>query len=142
MPWKLTNVMEQRIEFIVRALVGGSSFTELCHSCGISRRTGYKWFRRYMEAGSFNAVHELSRKPHNSPAKSSSELEARVIELRQRYGWGGKKLGELLRREGLRVSVRTIDRIIKRNGLIRAKDTSSKQATKKRFERAAANDLW
>lgn len=140
MPWKVTNVMEQRIEFIVRALVGDSSFTELCHSCGISRKTGYKWFRRYIEGGSFNAVHELSKRPHNSPAKTSSELEARVRELRERYGWGGKKLGELLRREGVRVSIRTVDRIIKRDGLNKAKDTR-KQATK-RFERGVANDLW
>ena len=140
MPWKVTDVMEQRVEFIVRALAGDSSFTELCHSCGISRKTGYKWLRRYIEGGSFNALHELSRRPHNSPAKASSELEGRVRELRQHYGWGGKKLGELLRREGMRVSVRTIDRIIKRNGLIGAKGT--RRGATKRFERQRANDLW
>ncbi len=70
MPWKTTDVMEQRIEFIVRAAVGGSSFSELCREYGISRPTGYRWMRRYLETGTFSELKELSRRPHSSPAKT------------------------------------------------------------------------
>ena len=140
MPWKITNVMEQRIEFIVRAMVGGNRFSELCRHYGISRPTGYKWVKRYLEAGSFSQLVEQSKRPHNSPSKTPSVKEAEVIELRERYGWGGKKLNELLKRERINLSVRTINRIIKRNGLIKSED-SRKQA-RKRFEKERANELW
>jgi transposase InsO family protein len=140
MPWRTTNIMEQRIEFVVRAAMGGSSFSELCQEYGISRPTGYRWMRRYLETGTFSELKELSRRPHSSPAKTPSVQEARVIDLREHYGWGGKKLYELLRREGIELSVRTINRIIRRNGLIKPQDTR-KQA-RKRFERQRANELW
>jgi len=132
--------MEQRIEFIVRAVVGGSNFSELCQEYSISRPTGYRWVKRYLETGTFSELKELSRRPHNSPAKTPSIQEARVIELREHYGWGGKKLNELLRREGIELSVRTINRIINRNGLIKPED--SRRQARKRFERERANELW
>ncbi len=140
MPWKTTNVMEQRIEFIVRALGGGGSFSELCTEYSVSRPTGYRWVKRYVEAGSFAQLQERSRRPHNSPARTPSTQEAEVIELRKCYGWGGKKLHELLKREGIELSVRTINRIINRNGLIKPEDRQ--QRAYRRFERDNPNDLW
>src|SRR3989337_1143267 len=118
MPWKTTNVMEQRIEFIVRALGGGGSFSELCTEYSVSRPTGYRWVKRYVEAGSFAQLQERSRRPHNSPARTPSTQEAEVIEL----------------------SVRTINRIINRNGLIKPEDRQ--QRAYRRFERDNPNDLW
>ena len=41
----------------------------------------------------------------------------------KRYGWGARKLRELLLREGLDMKVATINRILKRNGLIHPKDS-------------------
>src|SRR3990172_10224786 len=87
-------------------------FSELCTEYSVSRPTGYRWVKRYVEAGSFAQLQERSRRPHNSPARTPSTQEAEVIELRKCYGWGGKKLHELLKREGIELSVRTINRII------------------------------
>jgi len=62
------------------------------------------------------------------------------VELRLEYGWSGPKLHELLKREKVSLSTATIDRIIKRQGLV-SKEASSKPATK-RFERSRPNQLW
>lgn len=140
MPWKATSVMEERIKFIVRAVQPGVNFKALCREFGISRRTGYRWIDRYLEVGSLPRVGELSRRPHRIPNKTDSNYERRVIELRRRYSWGGKKLQVILAREGIKLPVITINRIIKRNGLIEPQ--ISHRPALKRFGRAYPNQLW
>ena len=48
MPWKDTQVMDERIQFIaaVQADPRGN-FTRLCERFEISRAKGYKWVARY-----------------------------------------------------------------------------------------------
>jgi transposase len=66
---------------------------------GISRQTGYTWWKRYAEGGS-SQVAERSRRPVRSPARTAAELAQRVIELRQRWpDWGAPKLSAVLARE-------------------------------------------
>jgi len=101
MLWKVTNVLEQQISFVVRALHGQESMSALCREFGISRQTGYKWLKRHREIGSFAQLQERSQRPHNSPNRTPAEIEERVIELRKHCGWGGKKLHALLAREGI-----------------------------------------
>ncbi len=51
MPWKETNVYEERMKFLVAFKNGGWSMTDLCREFGISRVTGYKYLRQYEEQG-------------------------------------------------------------------------------------------
>jgi len=46
MPWKVRDVMDQRVEFVVRASQAGSNVSRLCREYGISRDTGYRWLNR------------------------------------------------------------------------------------------------
>jgi transposase-like protein len=43
--------MEERIRFAVLAAKGTEVFSDLCAEFGISRKTGYKWLRRYRQFG-------------------------------------------------------------------------------------------
>lgn len=141
MPWKETGVMEERIRFVAGALKEEVNFSRLCEDFGVSRPTGYRWFKRYRECGSFGDLKERSRRPLRSPRRTVSELEDRVIELRKRYGWGAKKLHVVLLRDaGIDLPVITIHRIIYRNGLIVSRKSLS-HATK-RFEKKQPNELW
>jgi transposase InsO family protein len=140
MPWKETDVRSERIAFVVRALAAGSSISALCREYGISRKTGYKWLRRYEEVGSLSRLAEHSRRPHSSPSRTPEAIELRVEALRQRYGWGSKKLQCLLAEEGLELPRITIDRILKRRGLVE-RSTAAKPAPR-RFERRQPNELW
>ena len=45
-PWKVKEVMEQRIEFVVRAVSKEKTVSELCQAYGISRTTGHHWVER------------------------------------------------------------------------------------------------
>ena len=51
MSWKENSIVDQRLEFVLRALHGQASFAELCQQYGISRKTGYKWKERFLEGG-------------------------------------------------------------------------------------------
>ena len=139
MPWKETDVLSQRVEFVVRARTGEESISKLCREFGVSRKTGHKWLARF-EEGRFSSLADRSRRPTRQPNKTPKVIEDRVVELRLEYGWSGPKLQVLLEREGVALSTATIDRIIKRRGLV-SKESSSKAATK-RFERSHPNELW
>jgi transposase InsO family protein len=132
--------MEERIKFIARAAQRGANKSALCREFGISRQTGYRWLNRYREAGSLKEVGELSRRPKRVPSKTPVGLEERVVKMRLNLGWGAKILRELLLQEGIDMKVATINRIIKRNGLVHPKDSRSRAS--KRFERASPNELW
>src|SRR6185295_8214405 len=80
------------------------------------------------------------RRPHESPGRTPEAHEAAVVRLRQRHGWGSKKLQLLLAQEGIQLSHATIERILKRQGLIEPKNRQS--AATRRFERPQPNDLW
>jgi transposase InsO family protein len=140
MPWKETDVAGERIEFVVRVLSESGNFSALCREFGVSRKTGYKWLHRFEEVGSVARLAEHSRRPHHSPSKTPEAIELRVEALRQRYGWGSKKLQYLLAEEGLPVPRVTIDRILKRRGLV-SREPAAKPAHQ-RFERSLPNELW
>lgn len=140
MPWKSTSIMEERIKFVILAVQDSINFSNLCNDFGVSRPTGYRWVKRYHTTGSLSVLSEYSRCPHHVANKTSPENEQQVIELRQKHGWGAKKLRVLLLREGLDMKVATINRILKRNDLIHFKD--SHRPALKRFERQRPNELW
>ncbi len=140
MPWARTDVGEQRVKFVVRAVSGQERMAALCREFGISRPTGYRWRRRFEQAGSITAVVEQSRRPQHRPTQTEPKKEDRVVALRQQYGWGAKKIDVLLREEDTPLTVTTINRILKRRGLVGKKDGHAPAL--ERFERPTPNELW
>ena len=108
------------------------SDSELCREFGISRPTGRKWRDRYLACGTLAHLGELSRRPHSSPRRSAPERERQVLELRQRYGWGARKLQRLLQESGVRYPATTVHRILKRHGLV---NVNAPRPALQRFER-------
>jgi transposase InsO family protein len=140
MPWLETDVRDQRIQFVIAARHPAANITAMCRAFGISRKTGYKWLGRHAAARSVTALADQSRRPHHSPQRTAAATMARVVALRETYGWGGEKLVPLLSAEGIHVSARTIDRIIARTGLTH--EEAARTAAPGRFVRPAPNDLW
>ena len=50
-PWKESDAMDQRLQFLTNALSDRFTMTELCERYGLSRRIGYKWLARFTEDG-------------------------------------------------------------------------------------------
>lgn len=140
MPWKAMDVRDQRVRFVVEACLGAKPMKALCTEFGISRPTGYLWLSRYRQQG-VTGIAERSRRPHRSPGRTDEQREAEVIQLRQRFpDWGARKLGVLLRRQGIGLPDATIHRILLRNGLIQEADQH--RPASKRFQREQPNQLW
>jgi transposase-like protein len=75
MPWKETTRMSLRMEFVKQALKRGRNINELCRRYGISRKTGYKWLRRYQAVGA-EGLQDRSRWPQRSPNRTPAAVGA------------------------------------------------------------------
>lgn len=140
MPWNVRGTVELRLEFVKRVIVGGESISRLCEEYGVSRPTGYLWLKRYQETGKIQSLVDRSHRPNTCPSRTDERIEARVIALRNKYGWGADKLKVLLAKENLDVPRVTINRIIQRNGLLIEEDCS--KPALKRFEKKNPNEMW
>ena len=120
MPWTEIRAMDTRLCFIASYLRQEEAMSGLCLRYGISRKTGYKWVGRYLEAGAAG-LEERSSAPHRLVHAISATIADPILALRrQRPTWGPRKLlarlaqdwpemawpaastvGDLLRREGL-----------------------------------------
>lgn len=140
MPWKQTNAMEERIRYVVRAERQNNSLNELSAEFGVHRTTGWRWRKRLEQVGRIEELGEHSRRPLRSPKQTSQEVQQRILELRQKHGWGALKLQVLLEREERKVAVATINRVLARHGMIGPED--SHRPAFQRFERSAPNQLW
>ncbi len=143
MPWKERTKMSLRLEFVKFALAQDSNIAELCRRFDISRKTGYKWIKRYLQLGEAGLV-DHSRKPKASPNKTSDKLVNAILQVRKHHpAWGGRKIRKYLLNQGWQQvpAPSTITAILKRNGRIDANE-SLKHTALQRFEARAANDLW
>ncbi len=143
MPWKECSAMSLRHEFVLQALQKGRNFSALCRTFHISRKTGYKWLRRYREGGQ-EALKDRPRRPHHSPRRTPPEVENRVCTLRKQHPtWGGRKIHAFLKGQGMESppSPSTITEILRRNGLLNP-EKSGKPRSYQRFQKAHPNELW
>ncbi|OLC80312.1 MAG: hypothetical protein AUI96_04410 [Nitrospirae bacterium 13_1_40CM_3_62_11] len=82
---------------------------------GLSRATLVRWRRRYQPAD-LTTLESRSRRPQRvRQPQTPPALVSRLHQLRDQYPrWGREKLRVLLAREGMRVSAKTIDRVLAR----------------------------
>src|SRR3989304_2251787 len=101
MAWKKVLSMDERARFVLEVEKAEMSVAELCRRYSVSRKTGYKWIRRYRVEG-LDGIRERSSRPNRCPHKTNPEWEERIILERVRHSsWGPKKIRELLKRKGL-----------------------------------------
>ena len=124
MPWKTNDRVEQRYDLIRQMITAELTVGELCRRAKISRKTAYKWRKRYHQ-GRLKALRDGSRAPKKVFGRTVDVWLKRVRRLRKRRPtWGARKLRYRLARDfgvvGL-PSVATITRWLKRWGLARGK---------------------
>ncbi len=120
MPWREVCSMDERMRLMAALAAEEESVTELCADFGISRKTAYKWWARYVEYGRAG-LRERSHAPAVVPWAITQAQGEAIIGLRRAHpSWGPKKLrakleqsapsqswpapstiGELLRRQQL-----------------------------------------
>lgn len=149
MPWQ-RNLIDMRKEFVTKALAEGANVSAVCREYGISRKTGYKWMKRYEESGT-DGLADQSKRPHRYGLATSVEITCELIALKDEHPtWGPKKIRKLLM--GCEKytpeeipCVRTVHRILERSGRVK------KRSPRKRLTQSSAapsvsvessNDLW
>lgn len=99
-----------------------ASMTELCQTYGVSRKTAYKWCRRFDEAGRAGLT-DRSRRPHTIQTRVTPSMRAAVLETRRRYpDWGARKIRRWLRNRDGRCAWparSTIHEVCQAAGLVR-----------------------
>ena len=137
MPWKSETVVDQRVEFVIRARREKRMIAALCREFEISRPTGYLWLRRYQEAGVMG-LSDRSHAPRHFPGRVSAEIASAVLAVRDEKSWGGPKIAKVLERGGLQVASATAQRILKRAGRVPQPRTDKTQV---RFAYEQCNEL-
>lgn len=115
MPWKDTSIIGQRWQLVKALLRREHSVSGLCRSLGISRKTAYKWLRRFTEGGR-RELKDHSRRPQRVPLRMRRKWIERIAQARRRYRhWGPKKIQTcLLRQYGQAPATATIARWLQR----------------------------
>jgi transposase InsO family protein len=143
MPWKVDPVTEQRIALVHAVRTAGLPVAEAARRYGVSRKTAFKWLARH-DAEPDRPLADRSRRPASSPARTAADAEAAVLEVRDRWGWGPRKLHAVLKAEGRPAPPpRTIAEILRRHGRVAASPAAGVDTPPpQRFERATPNELW
>jgi transposase InsO family protein len=142
MPWQEVSTVRLREEFVLLASREGANKEALCRRFGISHKTGYKWLQRYASGG-LEGLQDRSRRPGSSPARTSSDIEQRVLQARDLHpAWGGRMIRAWLQARGEpSPSASTITAILRRQGRTDPGEARKHQPWQ-RFEHAAPNQLW
>jgi transposase-like protein len=112
---------EHRYEFVQAVLSKADTITALCQRFGYSRPSGYRWLRRFQREGRSGLADRSSRPRSASISPLCRRWEAEILALRQRWGWGPKKLRHRLRQTHPKTrlpSERTIARLLKSQGRV------------------------
>jgi putative transposase len=124
MPWRDTNAMEQRVQFVRDWLKRTHCVSELCALYGISRKTAYKWIARYMTDGPDWAM-ERGHEARVVRNKTAPEVEEALMQMRRLHRtWGARKLLHQVGLQQPHLALphhSTVCEMLKRNGLITAK---------------------
>src|SRR4051812_34478480 len=121
MPWTETPIVDQRTEFVLRALRNVEGFGELCREFGIARKTGYKWKERFLRDG-LPGLADHSRRPNRTPNGIHELMVCQILKLKLAHpGWGARKLRAVLERTTPKddlPSESSFKRILDRLGLV------------------------
>jgi transposase InsO family protein len=121
--------------------------SELCYRYGISRKTGYKWEKRYDEEGRAGFF-DRSRKPRVNPNATPEKLVRRIIKLRKKLPtYGPITLRSILVGESPEIAwpcPSTIGQILKRAELVKKRRRRPPRAVWRpaRTEPDRPNRVW
>ena len=99
----------------VRLVRSGWSMTKVSLHLGYSQSAISKWCAKAEPQK--HTIPTLSSKPHSHPHELSFEMTTAIVEYRRKYRRGAEVLQELLRRDGIIVSLSSVKRTLKRNAL-------------------------
>lgn len=101
----------------VRFVRSGWSTRHVARHLGYSQAAVVQWMKRAPENRRARVIPTRSSRPHHHPHELAPDLVEAIIAYRQKYHRGAEVLRELLRQDGIFVSLSSVKRTLKRNEL-------------------------
>ena len=140
MPWECKTMEKLREEFVTNAICC-NNFSALCREFGITRKTGYKWLKRYLNG---LPLSDMPKTPNRITNKTPEPIEKLIVSVRNdNPAWGAKKIKHVLENEGIIgiPCIKTINNILHRYACILPEE-SLKHKPYVRFEKDKCNKMW
>lgn len=108
--------LHPRLAWMIAYRETGNAQT-VCNRFGISRKTFYKWLKRYQaSSGDSTSLSDRSRRPHHFPRATRPEHVDLLRRVRQETGYGQRRLrAYLVEKYSVSLSERTIWKLLKRD---------------------------
>lgn len=101
----------------VRRVRSGESIRKVARHMGYSHAAVINWLKRAPEDRRACVIPTHSSRPHHHPDELAPDIVDAVIAYRKKYNRGAEVLRELLRQDGILVSLSSVKRTLKRNEL-------------------------
>lgn len=122
---ELVRMHRKRI-IIEYAIATGNVFAA-CQEFNVNRSTFYNWKKAYEKEG-FEGLRRKKPIHYNYPGQITQETIDRILDLRQNYQLGSKRITWYLERyHGIKISESSVTRTLVRNGLNRLSKKASKR---------------
>lgn len=138
------SVAEQRYQAVLAVISDGETVKDVAARFGAARKTLHVWLARY-EAGGLENLADRSHRPRSCPHQVGSDVEVAIAQLRTAHSsWGPRRLVFELAKRGVAPlpSESSVYRALVRLGLIDPARRRRRDRKFKRWERAAAMELW
>lgn len=112
------TIKEERLRWVIPIIRKEISITDAARVCPYSKRSLERWMWRY-RCGGEAALEPLSTAPKTNFKETPIWLKEYIIKLRKETGLCAQKLFWELEDEGIDIHVRTVGKILKREGLVR-----------------------
>ena len=112
------TIKEERLRWIVPIWKKEAKLIEVAKICPYSQRSLERWLARYKKYGAWS-LEPKSTEPKTQPRETPIWMKERIIEIRQKTKKCALKIHWQLEKEGLVIPVRTIGKILKKEGLVR-----------------------
>ena len=122
-----------RVLLVRRVIEQGWSVEQAAAAAGLSRRSAFKWLKRYREQGEAG-LSDRSSRPHRTPRATPLEWQQQILELRQTRMTGARIAAQLQRPRS------TVALILKRAGWARLKTPQPVEPVR-RYQRERPGEL-
>jgi transposase InsO family protein len=130
-----TRLLTWRFKILQRAGASSRNVARTCRHFGISRKTFYKWKKRYDAHGEAGLC-DRPCTPQRSPRATPQDVVGKILYLRQRYHFGPGKIADYLRRfHNVSVAKSSVHRLLGKHGMGRLPVNQKHQRHGKRWQR-------
>lgn len=112
------STQEEKYRWIKPILDGEITIKNMAKVCPFSERTLKYWLANYKKFG-MDGLENKSRRPKSNPKETPIRIKERIIELRKETNKCALKLKWQLAKENISLHKNTIQKIIKKEGLVR-----------------------